>query len=161
MGCINSKPASSEIDEEKKSESIEFTESKEEDIQESKVNEEVSIAKDGKKENEKFHVETETTNILISKRESFSQNDEKLTTNSAPPPPHVPKTPPPEESPKTQRQRNSIESSSDKKLKLSELLHAEKMKKTSGSISSSGEVITLTSFVYFLISLGKRRMALS
>jgi hypothetical protein len=134
MGCINSKPVPSES---KRSESIEFTEqeSPKEDVQESKlIQEEKIVAKDKKKENEKFHVENETTNILYTKKESFSQNEDKANDS----PPQATKTPQPVESPKSKR--DSLEPSSEKKLKLSELLHAEKMKKTSGSMNSSGEV---------------------
>ena len=155
MGCLHStpgvsssSPSSSSRDGEKKSELVQLNEqelSTDQDHKDHKDrkddgNENENDIK-GKIEKNKFNVETETTNILYSKKESGSESNENKNVPS--PPASVPQTPPSIDSPKPQRQRTSIESSSDKKLKLSELLHAEKMKKTSGNISSSGEVINI------------------
>jgi hypothetical protein len=127
MGCLNSTPSSSENDSHDtitKSESIEITDTP-------RTNNEKKTSDSVSQENEKnnYHVQNETKNILQRK-------------DSEPP-----AIPPAESSPKhSKKQRDSLESSGEKKLKLSELLHAEKMKKTSGNVplpASSGEVVSV------------------
>lgn len=139
MGCLNSKPVPNESNDNNRHESIEITE------QESGSNllrKDSLSNKETKPVEQTIKIENETTNVLLTKRESLTQSEQKTTSNLAPP--ETPKVSPPVESPKSQRpQRESLDSSSEKKLKLSELLHAEKMKKTSSSISSSGEVASI------------------
>jgi hypothetical protein len=136
MGCLNSTPSpSSESEAVTKSESIEITESQ-------KLTNEKKRSNSNPKE-DNYHVETVTANIL-QRKDSIPQDTSQDPTPAAPPAPPSAASPTPEPSPKqSKKQRDSLESNGEKKLKLSELLHAEKMKKSSGSVPlppSSGEV---------------------
>lgn len=150
MGCLNSKVPN---DQNNDKEIIEIVEQQQQDRQSLKNPENSSSNESAKKDikqgnnDHKNCIENETSNVLHTQNDSSSFHDEQKSL--------------PVESPKSQRpQRESLDSSSEKKLKLSELLHAEKMKKTSGNISSSGEV-RIRRLISSHFQIGKRRLVVS